>query len=332
VVVSRVFSVVVFFLKKMTLEVEGYHVGDLVWLVETVLWPVMISKKTIQSPTVKQDYQLDHPIHSKIHQRLDAFHQCRFIYQVIMLPVDSLPIDGGPSEEEEEKKVFDYELLPFYYTTKPTPTADAKYNRALIQAIQIASSWSVPETKIYREPLFDPSLITKPFVPPPIQNPIHIGCPSVSGVYLGGTVVQHMVEPRLIKQLKTKTTIIDLTSELLTQGISHWKHTSKSVQFHTPVTKKTLKQTMFPRLEGVACCRIGAQIVRLGDFIVLMDERVVIVEEIRLVKGSICVNGCPLNQIKARFDPCFDINKFGVLDQTTWDGHTIVPQLYVALK
>jgi hypothetical protein len=318
----------------MTIDVEGFKEGDLVWFVDQILWPAIVKKKYPKTAQIKEkewveEYTIPqpaHPIHSKIHQRYIDYCQTRFEYEVLKLPIPTLDFEGKPSRVE------DYELLPFYYSTKPVPTDDIKYNCALIQAIQISSTWAVPTFSITREE----QLVDLEHIPPPIQNPIHIGCPSVSGVYLHGAVVQHMMEPRLIERIRNETTIIDLTKELLNQGISHWKHTSKSVNFHQPIMKKKLPRIPFPTLQEYEKCRIGSQVIRKGDYILTNDDKVVCVTRIGMLKGLVCVYSdkqqFALSQIKYRFDPCFEMTRYSILDQTDWNGNTIVPQLYPNMK
>ena len=109
---------------------------------------------------------------SEMDKRLSSFGCDRFEYKVNLLPL--------PRDKETILEIRDYDLYPFNYTTEPLPMDDSPYyNRALIQAIQIQSSWAVPKSEPKPKAVFQEKFVAEE---PPIRNPIHIGCPSVSGI------------------------------------------------------------------------------------------------------------------------------------------------------
>ena len=170
-------------------QIGGFVPGDLCWVWNNdTLWPCIVLEKEIKStrktsfsvpePTWKvagipqiisvdtmTEYQVD------LNKRLASYGCDRFEYKVTLLPL--------PNPKETILEIRDYDLYPFNYTTEPLPMDDSShYNRGLIQAIQIQSSWAVPNMQIRsKEELVQKEIKFEP----PIRNPIHIGCPSVSG-------------------------------------------------------------------------------------------------------------------------------------------------------
>ena len=159
--------------------------GDLCWVWnDDTLWPSIVVEKFSRSsrktpfalpepswdpvqPVELSDYQ------NELNTRLYQYGCERFEYKVTLLPL--------PTKNEIVKSLRDYDVYPFNFTTEPLPMDDSPhYNRALIQAIQIQSSWAVPKLRSLPKPV-EPLNVKNIEVEPPIRNPIHIGCPSVSG-------------------------------------------------------------------------------------------------------------------------------------------------------
>jgi hypothetical protein len=177
-----------------SLMIGEFCVGDLAWCFhKDLLWPCLITSKKygFQGSGRKRTEDM-----ILINKRLDAFHQQRLQYKVRLLPIDNMGVNLEENNDAD-MTMGDHELLPACYCTELIPTDDDHYNRALIQAIQIMSSWALPgpdiqgsrdqKTKdehksngIIEEVVT--STVDDEVALPPIRKPIHIGCPSISGL------------------------------------------------------------------------------------------------------------------------------------------------------
>lgn len=152
----------------------GFHVGDLCWSIEqtdsqNVLWPAIVkSKSKVTKNPQDSDSEAEDPVQfdplfAKVEQRLRQFASTRYVYTVMLLSKD---VVTRP----------DVCLVPFSFTTKPTPSDDPLYCKAIIQAIQIQSSWAYHDEDEKSE--FNQRV---EYFDPPLKDPIHISCPLVSG-------------------------------------------------------------------------------------------------------------------------------------------------------
>lgn len=146
-----------------------------------------------------------------------------------------------------------------------------------------------------------------------------------------------MMEPSLTSRINNGRGTVDLTTDLLKQGISHWKQISKTVTFHESFPKvKKIPKLPFPTLRTFDEVRIGAQIVRVGDYVLLVDDQLMKVQQLRLSQGELMIHGHFYNQVPAegscsykefiqRFDPAFECSMvFPVLCRSHWNGDSIV--------
>jgi hypothetical protein len=179
--------------------IGGFSIGDMGWTHhQGILWPCLIKQRS----KLNQKSSPCTEFETKILDRIHKYCQDRFLYDIEIIP------------HKELHSRFDFQIVPFNFVTELSSNQNVSYNRALVHAIQIQSSYAIQDKK----PLWkDQREMT--LVAPPIKQPIHIGCPMVAGQYLFAQVVQHMVDPVLIKKITQGKAVVDLTSDLLKQGI-----------------------------------------------------------------------------------------------------------------
>lgn len=299
-------------------SIGSFIPGDMGWAENRGLfWPCIIKEKKHLSS--RREVLPTDQFEVRMRNRIIAFAQDRFEYQIVFLP------------EKEGALItrFDFQICPFNYTTEPRPVEDADYNRALINAIQIQSSYAIPE-----EPKPLPKLESQ--IQPPLNIPIHIGCPMVSGKYLYAKIVQHIVDPTLVLKMTNGEQILDLSEDLHSQGISHWKNPSAKLNLFNRKSKlPELALKPFPTLKNVDHCRIGSQIISKGDLVEMKNKQLFLVDYIKLA-GEKCYfvgvwyekqvrQDVPLIMFKQRFDPCFECDlMFQVIERCYWDGQAIL--------
>jgi hypothetical protein len=156
------------------------------------------------------------------------------------------------------------------------------------------------------------------------------------GVYLNAKVTQHVIEPALVREMGTGKDMIDLTSSLLRQGISHWKHTNRAVKFHpAPKFESFGKISAFPTHKNFEFVRIGGQMVYCDDPVQLDDDRVIMVTKLYCRDGDLKISGIEyltnksvvvsVSQFKQRFNPCFEADLlYPLAEEVTWTGDTII--------
>jgi hypothetical protein len=194
----------------------------------------------------------------------------------------------------------------------------------------------------------DPSITVSIQVKDPIlpnwQKSIQICCPLVRGIYMNSNIPQSLIEPKVISQINSGTGVVDLTMDLLRQGISHWKNTKGKVGFHGARPNiKLAPSPPWPKAANYEFVRLGPQLIRIGDLIRLTSSsgHIIQVSKIQAPKGVLTFYGstlegrsmvCPGHAIAGRFDPVFDGWDLRVNDQCFWDGRRIARDRRVISK
>ena len=152
---------------------------------------------------------------------------------------------------------------------------------------------------------------------------------------MNAKIVQHVIEPSLIQAISNGKEIVDLTGSLLKQGISHWKHSNRTIQFHAPPKHpKNTHIPFFPTDTTYEYARIGCQIVSLGDLVTIGSGTELKLSKIfcrnndLMLQGKLYESGDILTvhvkEFRQRFDPCFDIALlFNIQAQCDWNGDPI---------
>jgi hypothetical protein len=84
--------------------------------------------------------------------------------------------------------------------------------------------------------------------------------------------------------------------------------------------KKKQKKIPFPTTQQYPCCRLGAQLIYIGDYIICVDEKIVQVQNITLCRGELVLNyTISISQVMGRFDACFSGNRMTIYDQKEWN-------------
>jgi hypothetical protein len=151
--------------------------------------------------------------------------------------------------------------------------------------------------------------------------------PSIkSTLYRHAKIPQNLIDPNLIKDLPPNGTI-NLTGYFHSMGISH--QINPEIRFHEKVkVVKNPPPPPFPNLIPPTKARIGAHIVKIGDWIELTNN-IIQVEKIIINQGLLMMEGSDLNgkveraslrEIKSRFDPVFE-NPDGhrIVEECNWD-------------
>ena len=153
---------------------------------------------------------------------------------------------------------------------------------------------------------------------------------------MNAKIIQHVIEPSLIQAMSNGKEIVDLTSSLLKQGISHWKHSHKTIQFHPP--PKTIKAStipFFPTDQTFSYVRIGCQIVNSDGVVVLKNGNVLFLSKLYIRNDTLMLDGyifesaekytASVKEVRMRFDPCFDVEQlYKVYAQCDWNGDAII--------
>lgn len=157
----------------------------------------------------------------------------------------------------------------------------------------------------------------------PIWNkPIRMNCPTLKDTYSGAKIPQSLMEPKLVaKAGGMGVGVVDLTSELVKQGVSHWKNSRGKVSFFlhagggggrnvngSTKSASTVNPPPFPKTASFEQVRFGPFIIKVGDCIVIdslaesLDEAVesscvLRVVSISVPKGLLTFTGYSLHDL-----------------------------------
>ena len=157
------------------------------------------------------------------------------------------------------------------------------------------------------------------------------------GLYLSAKIIQHVIEPSLIQAISNGKEIVDLTGSLLKQGISHWKHSNRTIQFHAPPkAMKVIRIPFFPSGLTYSYARVGCQIISCDSFVSLTNGSIMRVQRIYCRNDDLIFDGelfesgqmhsANVKEVRQRFDPCFDIAQlFRINGQSDWNGDPVIP-------
>ncbi|KAJ3273976.1 hypothetical protein HDV01_003646 [Terramyces sp. JEL0728] len=269
----------------------------------------------------------------QLNKRIAAYCQDRFEYYVKLLPLSTIDTDldeEWPTSTNNLIHKQDSNLAPLYYSSAPYCDDVPRYNRALIQSISIRSSWAVPCPKIEIYPVPDFEEIP---TPPNYTIPVVITNSKVTGYYQGAKLTQNVIEPQVAAKLKGS--VVDLTSDLLTQGISHWKSYG-SMKYTSNTDKPNAKpQVPFPISKEYEYCRLGSEIIRINDTVILTNNLPMQVKKIRqqddllqfdgvLISSSTKSVTVDFRMVKCRYNVVFLGGESLVSGQVWWDGSTVV--------
>ena len=252
---------------------------------------------------------------------------------------DAVPPPKRKSNEQSRKGGLDLEVLLV---------------RALVQAVYIQSTWAVPNDEsesgdslarylflrflaILVAPLLNFHILnmcsseTNPIdcsieeaitISDPIlpiwNKPIRMNCPTLKDTYSGAKIPQSLMEPKLVaKAGGMGVGVVDLTSELVKQGVSHWKNSRGKVSFFlnagggggrnvngSTKSASTINAPPFPKTASFEKVRLGPFIIKVGDCIVIdspaesLDEAFVLrVVAISVPKGLLTFTGYSLHDL-----------------------------------
>ncbi|KAJ3313777.1 hypothetical protein HDV04_001581 [Boothiomyces sp. JEL0838] len=268
-----------------------------------------------------------------LNRRISAYYQDRYEYYVQLLPLSTIETDleaEWPSTTTDMILKQDSNLAPLYYSSAPYCDDVPRYNRALIQSISIRSSWAVPCPKIEIYPVPDFQEIV---TPPNHTIPVVLSNSKVTGNYQGAKLTQNVIEPQVAAKLKGS--VVDLTSDLLTQGISHWK-SKGSIKYTSNNDKPSAKpQTPFPISKEYQYCRLGSEIIKINDTVILTNNLPMQVKRIKQQDDLLIFDGVLIStstksvtvdyrMVKCRYNVVFLGGESLVSGQVWWDGSTIV--------
>ncbi|KAJ3319824.1 hypothetical protein HDV06_005874 [Boothiomyces sp. JEL0866] len=269
----------------------------------------------------------------QLNRRISAYYQDRYEYYVKLLPLSTIETEleaEWPSAPTDMILKHDSNLAPLYYSSAPYCDDVPKYNRALIQSISIRSSWAVPCHKIEIYPVPDFQEIV---TPPDHTIPVVLSNSKVTGNYQGAKLTQNVIEPQVAAKLKGA--VVDLTGDLLSQGISHWK-SKGSIKYTSNSEKPSVKpQVPFPVSTEYQFCRLGSEIIKINDTVILTNDLPMQVKKIRqqddllifdgvLVSSSTKSVTVDYRMVKCRYNVVFLGGDSLVSGQVWWDGSTIV--------
>lgn len=346
---------------------EPFLKGDVVFLIgEGNLWPCLVINRRLLQVVVGVEKERD-DLQNQVKKRLEAFRCIPTEYLIRRLPFPAYSLEGQWGDEELEI-VHDHCLVPYAFTTPPVSVENQRLNRALIQAIYIQTSWSLPdfEIKMERRASLKDSLMDVDLTEPKLENgsidikngqeakaiedkivhiedpilpewtlALKIGNPSLAEIYRNGTIQQNMMEPKLIEILMDDDDIgsINLSKELLREGVSHWKNTTGKFIFHqSKVVTKQEEKMEFPKRARYEKVRFGVSILAKGQLLTTFGSAILTLDFMYVGRDGLVFVGLDEDgqiievlgkNVDGRFNPVFDRGSSDVWIQCKWDGSKI---------